>query len=133
MPPQSIGISERTDVKSTSAHPETTSVGALFQETADKHPGLSGFSVVERGRTLFLARLAMADLAEKTLDAQYYIWDSDTTSAGSWPAGCCAPPTAAYACDYILIDDQYQTEARDSAVAALDGHPNIEIRFFPTP
>ena len=26
-----------------------------------------------------MARLAMADLAEKTLDAQYYIWDADTT------------------------------------------------------
>ena len=25
------------------AHPETSSVGALFQEAADKHPGLSGF------------------------------------------------------------------------------------------
>ena len=29
------------------AHPETTSVGALFQEAADKHPGLSGFSLVQ--------------------------------------------------------------------------------------
>ena len=61
------------------ADPETTSVGALFQEAADKHPGLSGFSLVQHGENAFLARLAMADLAEKTLDAQYYIWDSDTT------------------------------------------------------
>ena len=48
------------------ANPETTSVGALFQEAADKHPGLSGFSLVEHGENAFLARLAMADLAEKT-------------------------------------------------------------------
>src|SRR5215467_15473452 len=61
------------------AHPETTTVGALFQEAADKHPGLSGFSLVEYGENAFLARLAMIDLAEKTLDAQYYIWSSDTT------------------------------------------------------
>lgn len=26
-----------------------------------------------------MGRLGMADLAEKTLDAQYYIWDADTT------------------------------------------------------
>jgi pyruvate/2-oxoglutarate dehydrogenase complex dihydrolipoamide dehydrogenase (E3) component len=42
-------------------HPETTSVGALFQEAADKHPGLSGFTVVQHGENAFLARLAMAD------------------------------------------------------------------------
>jgi hypothetical protein len=44
------------------AHPETTSVGALFQKTADKHLGLSGFSLVREGGTAFMARLAMADL-----------------------------------------------------------------------
>src|ERR1700746_210508 len=56
------------------AQPQTTTAGALFQEAADKHPGLSGFSLVQHGENAFLARLAMADLAEKTLDAQYYIW-----------------------------------------------------------
>ena len=39
---------ERTPSKAF-AQPETTSVGALFQEAADKHPGLSGFSLVEHG------------------------------------------------------------------------------------
>ena len=110
------------------AHPETTSVGALFQEAADKHPGLSGFSLVEHGENAFLARLAMADLAEKTLDAQYYIWDSDTT--GRILASRLLRAANRGVRVRILIDDQYQTEAKDSAVAALDGHPNIEIRFF---
>ena len=109
-------------------NPETTSVGALFQEAADKHPGLSGFSVVEHGENAFLARLAMADLAEKTLDAQYYIWDSDTT--GRILASRLLRAANRGVRVRILIDDQYQTEAKDSAVAALDGHPNIEIRFF---
>ncbi len=110
------------------ANPETTSVGAFFQEAADKHPGLSGFSLVEHGENAFLARLAMADLAEKTLDAQYYIWDSDTT-------GRILASRLLRAADRgvrvrILIDDQYQTEERDFVIAALDGHPNIEIRVF---
>ena len=43
------------------AHPETTSIGALFGEAADKHPGLSGFSLVQYGENGFLARLAMID------------------------------------------------------------------------
>ena len=61
------------------SEPQTTAIGALFQEPADRHPGRSGFSLVRDGDRGFLGRLAMADLAEKTLDAQYYIWDGDTT------------------------------------------------------
>src|SRR4051794_18319358 len=61
------------------AHPENTTVGALFQEVADRHSGLSGFSLISQGDIAFMARLGMADLAEHTLDAQYYIWDADTT------------------------------------------------------
>src|SRR4030095_13519752 len=72
-------------------HPETTTVGALFQEAADKHPGLSGFGIIRQGGPAFMARVAMADLAEKTLDGQYYIWDGDTTA----PLHAGRPPRAA--------------------------------------
>jgi cardiolipin synthase C len=109
-------------------HPETTSVGTLFQEAADKHPGLSGFSIVQHGENAFLARLAMADLAEKTLDAQYYIWDSDTT--GRILASRMMRAANRGVRVRILIDDNYQTGERDLLIAALDGHPNIEIRLF---
>src|SRR5215813_8088883 len=110
------------------AHPETTTVGALFQEAADKHPGLSGFSLVQYGENGFLARIAMIDLAEKTLDAQYYIWSSDTT-------GRILASRLLHAADRgvrvrILIDDHYQTEDKDFILAGLDGHPNIEVRLF---
>jgi putative cardiolipin synthase len=110
------------------AHPETTSVGALFQEAADKHPGLSGFSIIRQGGPAFMARLAMADLAEKTLDGQYYIWDGDTT-------GLILADHLLRAADRgvrvrLLIDDHYMSESRDENIAALDAHPNIEIRFF---
>ena len=110
------------------AHPETTSVGALFQKTADKHPGLSGFSLLREGATAFMARLAMADLAEKTLDGQYYIWDGDTS-------GLILADRLLRAADRgvrvrLLIDDNYMTGARDFNIASFDAHPGIEIRFF---
>jgi cardiolipin synthase C len=109
-------------------HPGTTTVGALFQEAADKHPGLSGFSLIRQGGPAFMARLAMADLAEKTLDGQYYIWDGDTS-------GLILADRLLRAADRgvrvrLLIDDHYMTETRDANIAALDSHPNIEIRFF---
>ena len=112
----------------TFAYPQTTTVGALFQEAADKHPGLSGFSVIRQGGPAFMARLAMADLAEKTLDGQYYIWDGDTT-------GLILADHLLRAADRgvrvrLLIDDHYMSESRDENIAALDAHPNIEIRFF---
>jgi putative cardiolipin synthase len=107
---------------------EITTVGALFQKAAAQHPGLSGFSLVQHGEDAFLARFAMCDLAEKTLDAQYYIWDSDTT-------GRILASRLLRAADRgvrvrLLIDDIYQTEDKDFLVAALAAHPYIEIRLF---
>src|SRR5262245_11335037 len=108
--------------------PETTTVGALFQEEAEKHPSLSGFAIIRQGGPAFMARVAMADLAEKTLDGQYYIWDGDIT-------GLILADRLLRAADRgvrvrLLIDDHYMTEVRDASIAALDAHPNIEIRFF---
>jgi putative cardiolipin synthase len=70
----------------------------------------------------------MADLAEKTLDAQYYIWNGDTT-------GLILAERLLRAADRgvrvrLLLDDIYQTEERDFHMAALDAHPNIEVRLF---
>jgi putative cardiolipin synthase len=108
--------------------PQATTIGALFQESAERHPGQSGFGLVREGSRAFTARLAMADLAEKTLDAQYYIWDVDTT-------GRIMAERLIRAADRgvrvrLLLDDHYQTEGIDRGVAALDAHPNIEVRFF---
>ena len=41
--------------------------------------GLSGFSLLSQGREAFIARLALLDLAERSLDMQYYMWEGDTT------------------------------------------------------
>src|SRR5262247_3854862 len=89
-------------------HPETTTVGAFFQEAADKHAGLSGFLLIPQGHGAFVSRLAFADMAENTLDAQYYIWDGDTT-------GRILADRLLRAADRgvrvrVLVDDNYQTE-----------------------
>ena len=76
-----------------------------------------------------MARLAMADLAEKTLDAQYCVWANDTT-------GRILGEHLLRAADRgvrvrVLIDDNYMTKARDlGMIALLDGHPNLTVRFF---
>jgi len=108
--------------------PETTTVGAMLQGVAAQHDGQSGFALLPGDDKAFAARLAMADLAEKTLDAQYYIWDVDTT-------GRILADRLIRAADRgvrvrLLIDDHYQNETLDHSIAVLDAHPNIEVRFF---
>jgi putative cardiolipin synthase len=104
-----------------------TSTGQLFEEAALEHPGKSGFAIIRKGRPAFTGRIAMTAMAEKTLDLQYYIWEPDTT-------GRILALRLVEAADRgvrvrILVDDN-TLSGRDSPIAAVDAHPNIEIRIF---
>jgi len=104
-----------------------TGLGRLFDEAAAQHPGESGFSIIRHGRRAFTARVAMTELAEKSLDLQYYIWEADET-------GRILAERLVRAADRgvrvrVLVDD-INMSGRDAQVAALDAHPNIEIRIF---
>src|SRR6476659_8447896 len=105
----------------------STRLGQFFGPAADEHPGLSGFSLLSQGREAFIARLALADLAERSLDMQYYMWDGDTT-------GRIVVDHVMKAADRgvrvrLLVDDPFYKDS-DSVKACLDAHPNIEIRLF---
>ena len=105
----------------------STAIGAYFETVAAAHPGQSGFAILPDGGRAFTARIAMTELAEKTLDLQYFIWDADTT-------GRILAERLLRAADRgvrvrILVDD-LNLKGRDAVVAALDAHPNIEIRLF---
>ncbi len=105
----------------------STAIGAYFEKAAARHPGQSVFAIVPDGRRAFTARIAMTELAERTLDLQYYIWDVDST-------GRILAERVVRAADRgvrvrILVDD-LSLEGRDAGIAALDAHPNIEVRVF---
>jgi phosphatidylserine/phosphatidylglycerophosphate/cardiolipin synthase-like enzyme len=107
--------------------PVSTRLGQFFGPAAEKHPGLSGFSLLSQGREAFIARLALADLAERSLDMQYYMWDGDTT-------GRIVVEHVMKAADRgvrvrLLVDDPFYKDS-DSVKAGLDAHPNVEIRLF---
>ena len=59
---------------------ERTPLGRAFAEQAAQRPALSGFQVVATGHAAFVARTALADAAERTLDLQYYSVSDDLTS-----------------------------------------------------
>ena len=105
----------------------STAIGAYFEKAAASHPGQSGFAIFPDGRRAFTARIAMTELAEKTLDAQYFSWDADAT-------GRILAERLVRAADRgvrvrILVDD-LNFKGRDAVLAALDAHPKIEIRLF---
>ena len=104
-----------------------TRLGQFFGPAADQHPGLSGFGLLDHGREAFIVRLALCDLAERTLDMQYYVWDGDTT--GRIVLDRVMQAAARGVKVRLLIDDPYY-KANDPVIAALDAHPNVEIRLF---
>jgi putative cardiolipin synthase len=104
-----------------------TSVGQLFEEAAVRHPGKSGFAIIRHGRQAFTARIALTELAEKSLDVQYYIWEADET-------GRILAERLIRAADRgvrvrVLVDD-INLAGRDPLVAAMDAHPWMEVRVF---
>ncbi len=107
--------------------PSSTRLGQFFGPAADAHPGLSGFSLLSHGREAFIVRLALGDLAERSLDLQYFVWDGDTT-------GRIIVDRVMKAADRgvrvrLLVDDPYY-KTNNSVIAALDAHPNVGIRLF---
>jgi len=91
------------------------------------HPGQSGFRLLPDGATALQMRIALARAATRTLDMQYYIATEDTT--GKLLLGA-----ALYAADRgvrvrMLVDDLNFRDI-DRVMAALNTHPNIEIRVF---
>ena len=107
--------------------PASTRLGQLFATAAGEHPGLSGFSLLSQGREAFIVRLALADLAQRSLDMQYYIWDGDTTGRIILDHVLEAGDRGVRV--RLLVDDPYY-KTSDSVIAALDAHPNVEIRLF---
>jgi putative cardiolipin synthase len=106
---------------------ETTLGRAMVAEQA-RHPGESGYRLISGGVAALLTRAAMADLAERSIDAQYYIFQSD--AAGAFLLERLIAAAGRGVRVRILLDD-YMLGFEDVALAQLaDAHPQIEIRIF---
>ncbi|HMG18678.1 MAG TPA: phospholipase D family protein [Gemmatimonadales bacterium] len=90
--------------------------------------GRSGFRLLPNGLDAFVARAILIDLAERTLDLQYYIFHADQTGSLVIDRLIAAADRGVWV--RLLLDDWGTLEKDDAAVAVLDAHPNIEIRLF---
>lgn len=109
------------------AVPESTELGRFFESELITHPGKSGVVLVPTGEWGFRARAGLSNLAEKTIDVQYYIWETDTS-------GLVLAERLLRAADrgvrVRMLVDHVTTKKTDFRFARMDSHPYIEIRLF---
>jgi cardiolipin synthase C len=78
-------------------------------------------------RDAFAARVLLAAAAERSLDVPYYIWHGDATGYllfdAMWRAAECGVRVR-------LLLDEANTAGLDETIAALDAHPNVEVRLY---
>ena len=60
-------------------HTVDTRLGQAVAPRVADHPSQSGIHALRTGRDAFAARLLLAGAAQRSIDAQYYIWHHDTT------------------------------------------------------
>ena len=119
-------VEDRT-VSTALADPQATELGRLFQPEIVAYPGDSGILLIRTGEMGFRGRAGLANLAERTIDVQYYIWETDT-------AGSILAERLLRAADrgvrVRMLIDHVTTKDTDFKFARMDFHPNIEIRLF---
>ncbi len=105
-----------------------TSIGKYIRDDLAAHPGKSGFHLLSRGLDAFAARAIFAYSAERSIDAQYYLWHNDLVGKLLVDALLKAADRGVRV--RLLVDDMALDTDKDIGVAALDLHPNVEIRVF---
>ncbi|MCD2517280.1 phospholipase D family protein [Massilia sp. G4R7] len=106
---------------------ESTPLGQAVAPLAAANPGRSGVHPLVDGRDAFAARVLLAHSAERSLDVQYYIWRDDLT--GTLMLDVLRSAAERGVRVRLLLDDN-NTGGLDPVLAALDRHPNVEVRLF---
>ena len=106
---------------------ETRLGRASAMRMSELHGAQSGIHLLPRGPDAFLARLALVEAADKSLDLQYFIWSPDMVGKLLMAAVLRAADRGVRV--RILIDD-IGSMAKDETLLVIDQHPNIEVRLF---
>ena len=107
---------------------EQTRLGVRVAElSAGQDEGTSGFYPLVDGIEALSTRLLLAERAEVSIDTQYYLVKTDVSSTAFIDALLRAADRGVRV--RLLIDDVF-TKGYDAGMAALDSHPNFEVRVF---
>ncbi len=105
---------------------ESPLAGAIMAASAE-HPATSGLLLVDTGSEALSERDALIDAAVRTIDAQYYIWNSD--ASGRYLAARLLAAADRGVRVRILLDD-INIAGRDAALTAMAEHPRVEVRIY---
>jgi putative cardiolipin synthase len=104
-----------------------TGLGQRVGPEVAARPGLSGIHAMPDAYDAFAARIGLAAAAERSLDAQYFIWHDDQVGWLMFEALWRAAERGVRV--RLLLDDG-GTTGIDPVLAALDAHPHIEVRLY---
>ena len=107
---------------------ETGALAALSSQFEAENGGdISGFKFVLNAREALEARLALIDLATSSIDLQYFIWQGDATGILLFHRLLMAADRGVKI--RLLVDD-IGVASSTRNLAALNSHPNLEIRVY---
>jgi cardiolipin synthase C len=105
----------------------STPLGQAVAPLVAVHPGMSGVVPFEDPHDAFAARVLLAHAAGRSIDARYYLWHGDAVGMLLWEALWQAADRGVRV--RLLVDDA-NTAGLDPVLAALDAHPNFELRLY---
>jgi len=107
---------------------QNTTLGKLYAKKLNQNNGKSGFFPLGEGEDAFAIRSILANRAERSIDAQYYLLKDDYI-------GRLFTSILIKAADRgvrvrLLLDGAGFDGFSDNKLSYIDAHPNIEIRYF---
>jgi len=106
---------------------QNTKLGKAVKPLVQNKESKTGFLPLGSGVNAFTARYVLSNLAERSIDAQYYIWHDDMTGKLLVHALLEAADRGVRV--RLLLDD-INMAGKDNALITLHAHPNIEVRLF---
>lgn len=100
---------------------------ALGIPSTSSKTDISHIYLLNDAHEAFVARAALIESADHTLDLQYYIWHNDISGKLLFNLIHRAAERGVRV--RLLLDDN-NTNGMDDLLLALDNHPNIEVRLF---
>lgn len=92
------------------------------------HPDLSGYHPIVTGANAFAARSILTGMANRNIDAQYYIWHND--QAGQLLLKDLWDAAERGVIVRLLLDDFNNTAKFDQHLLRFASHPNIAVRII---
>lgn len=107
--------------------PDMTRLERAITPLCTSHPAECGILALDDSLDAFAARYRLTEMAERTLDVQYYIWENDMSGLLLFSVLLAAAKRGVRV--RLLLDDN-NTPGLDDTLRLLDNHPNIEVRLF---